>query len=102
MLPVLHLHICLRQLVVGVSKPAVHLSCIAVLDDGFAVLALIEITLTTLQIFLLAHVRIARASREKGGQTGKHKQQTNQMETLHYRFSPWGRLAPVAAISVNQ
>ena len=59
--PLLELHRRLRQPVVGLVKALIHLDCVLKLNGGLAVFPFVEITLATLQIFLLAYVWIAVA-----------------------------------------
>ena len=68
MLPIPQLKQSFGQLVVGRGKRAVYLGGVAELDGSFAVLTLGKVTLSALQVFLLAHVRIARAASHKSGQ----------------------------------
>ena len=93
MLPVLHLHIGLAQLIVGFGVSAIHQGRIAQLDDGFAVSAFVEVALSALEIFLLTDVGVARACREQRGHTCDDGNNTNQRRRLHYN-SPRGAGAP--------
>ena len=62
MLPVLRLQIRLTQLVVGFGKPAIDLGGVAELNDRFAILAFSKVSLSALEILLLADIGIARAT----------------------------------------
>jgi hypothetical protein len=52
------------EAIVSIRKTPIHLDGIAVLDGRLAVLALLEVALSALEILLLANVGIARASGE--------------------------------------
>src|SRR6516162_3631850 len=63
--PFLQHQIALGQLVVGGGKVCVHVGGVAELNDGLAILAFGKIALAAFKVLLLAHIGVARASREK-------------------------------------
>src|SRR5579864_403814 len=92
-LPVLQLEVGFGQLIVSGRELRIHFNGVAILNDGFTVLAFCEVSLATLVIFLFAYVRVARTTGQKGGQTSDHHDQTKR-NMLHYRLS-WRNSTPL-------
>src|SRR5258708_3179713 len=93
MLPVLHLQIGLRQLIVSLGKRPIHLGGVAELNGCLTVLGLGKIPLPAFEVLLFPHVAVARTSSQKSGQTSEHQDQTENRRTLHRETLQSSRLA---------
>src|SRR2546427_5406660 len=96
--PFLQLEVSLGQLVVSVSKARIHLSGVAELDGCFAILALFEVALSALEVFLLAHIGITGTAGEQGGDQSQGKNQTEYRRMPHCKSPDVGTVRDQAVI----
>src|SRR5229473_3061441 len=81
--PFLELEVSLGQLVVAFGIARIDFDGVAELDGCLTILTLLEVALSAFEVFLLAHIGIAGAAREQGGDQSQDKNQTENRSMPH-------------------